>query len=491
MTQKNKQDEFIDIFISYNHDDNSKSYEDEDDPGWVADLHGKLDIRLKQIRGDACNIFRDPQLRGVGTTLSESLITKIENTNFLLVILSPLYINSDWCSKERDAFFEKYGAEEGVKRIIRIDKLPVDPPLPGEFEDKLGYRFYEVDPEKKFPLEIGLRKGKDSARKFHEKINELAYSIRDVLNDEPPVNKKKDNTIYIAETNNSMQDYRSQIIRELTQRRFNIVPAKRLNQIPSKAVDKVDEYLEQSFLSIHIIGEEYEPMDPKDEISVVDLQFREASKFCKENKLKSLVWIPDDIEIKSEKQNDFIESLENDEHISDVIKSSIEGFKGEIEENIELIKANKNLADGRVSVKPKGETVYIFCNKEDLSNESRKKRSNHITDLKDYLYQEGFDVLMPDYLGSESEIQEFHYENLEDCDAMLFYFGTSNQKWNREQLRMLRKNPDFEQEHSLLTPFIYVEKGIEPPALHAVSVVQAEELFDNKRMKAFLQNLES
>jgi len=27
--------------------------------------------------------------------------------------------------------------------------------------------------------------------------------------------------------------------------------------------------------------------------------------------------------------------------------------------------------------------------------------------------------------------------------------------------------------------------------LHAVSVVQAEGLFDNKRMKAFLQNLES
>jgi len=52
-----------------------------------------------------------------------------------------------------------------------------------------------------------------------------------------------------------------------------------------------------------------------------------------------------------------------------------------------------------------------------------------------------FEGLVSDYLGSESETKEIHQENLEDCDVILFYFGASNKKWNRDIVRALRKQP--------------------------------------------------
>ncbi len=489
MSKEKQQKEFIDIFISYCQGDNTP-FIPEEDPGWVSDLHETLDTRLNQVRGEPCNIFRDPTLGGVGGTLLESIRTKIGNTSFLLIVVSPLYINSQWCNLEREAFFKKLGIEEGIKRVIRVDKLPVPPPpIPEELEDKYGYRFFEIDSETKKPFEISLRRDKDSARRFQGLINDLAYHIRDVLNYEPLVNKSKDNTVYLAETSTDMQEYRQEIARELLQRRYNILPDKPLSALPSQTSNSVKEHLKQSFLSIHIVGKEYEPLQREEDASVVELQFLEASKFCQNKELETLVWMPEDLESGDEKQNKLIEKIESDKNISDMIINKIEEFKIEINDRIELIK--KKHDKDKVIIKPKGISIYLFCNKEDLSEESRGKKTNHITDIKETLYYEGYDVLMPDYLGSESEIKEIHQENLEDCHAILLYFGASNKKWNRDILRELRKHPDFEKNHPLLERCIYVEEDVEPPAIHVATIVQGKVLYSNESLKPFLHSLES
>jgi len=116
---------------------------------------------------------------------------------------------------------------------------------------------------------------------------------------------------------------------------------------------------------------------------------------------------------------------------------------------------------------------------------------NHISDIKEFLYYEGYDVLMPDYVGSESEIKEIHNENLEDCDAIIFYFGESNKKWNRDILRELRKHPDLNKMQPLMAKCIYVEKGIEPPATHLATIAEGKTVFSDKNLKPFLQILES
>ncbi len=487
--------EKYDIFISYCQDDNTP-FIPGDDPGWVSDLHETLDTRLKQVRGESCKIFRDTELGGIGATLSDAIRKRIEDTTFLLVIVSPLYINSKWCNLERDAFINKFGVEEGINNIIRIDKLldppppeQPEPPLPQELENKYGYRFYENDPETNKPTEISLRKDKVSAKKFHAVINDIAYHLREVLNEEPPIDDSRKNTIYLADTSSDMQECRMEIERELSQRRYNIIPNKQLSTLHSETRNRAKECLERSFLSIHIVGKEYEPLQQyEDNQSIIELQFDEAIKMCSKNELKTLVWMPTGLEPSDQNQKKLIKKMQNDENKDDFIICTIEDFKTEINTVIDSKEREIGYNEPK---EPKGKTVYLYCNKEDLSKDNRGKRTNHINDIKKTLYNEGYEVLTTEYEGDESEIKKIHQDYLKDCDAILLYLGASNRTWNRDVVIELRKHPDFDRSSPLLARGIYVEKDLDPPATQLATIIQGIDSYSSESLKRFLNKLES
>ena len=61
----------------------------------------------------------------------------------------------------------------------------------------------------------------------------------------------------------------------------------------------------------------------------------------------------------------------------------------------------------------------------------------------DFLFLQGFDVLMPIFDADAAEAREHHEENLRTCDAVLIYFGAANEVWLRRHLRDIQKAAGF------------------------------------------------
>ncbi len=484
-----------DIFISYAHDDNLP-----DDKGWVSDFHKLLEGRIRVIQGGKPNIWRDPVLSGVGNTLTDELKEKVQQSCFLLSVVSPCYVNSDWCEKERRTFIENYG-EEGVKRIIKIDKLPLAESLslPTELEEKFSYRFYSIDDDTEIAEEICMGDDKSSDLKFKKLINQLATHIAKELSiqkgTKPQDDVSRDNTIYLAETSTDMEENWDELRSELLKRGYNVIPDKPLSRVYDVLNKSVHEYLENSFLSIHIVGDSYGLVPENADKSIIELQFQIASGHCEKKEIDSIVWMPqgldtsDDKQVNFEKNKSFLENIERDEFISDVVINTIEEFKTEVNDKISsLLKKDAPVSDS--GTESKIFYIYLLCSESDLNSDQLAKETNHINEIKNLLFRSGYEVLMPNYSESVSETEEIHKENLEDCDAVLIYFGEADLKWNHDRLRQLRKQPDLGSPEPLSAKGIYVESALETPATHAATVLNSRSSFSEDCLSGFLKALQ-
>ncbi len=87
-----------DIFVSYGHlDDESVSGMAS---GWVTTLVSDLKIRLEQLIGrrDVCDLWWDQRSLPRHGNITPNILGSLEKTAVLLVILSPSYLQSQWCA---------------------------------------------------------------------------------------------------------------------------------------------------------------------------------------------------------------------------------------------------------------------------------------------------------------------------------------------------------------------------------------------------------
>jgi len=113
-----------DLFISYTHIDNVPL--DMNEPGWISRLHYSLGVRLQQIIGGQVSIWRDEKLTG-NDNFSDSILKGLKNVPLLVCVVSPRYVNSDWCIKEFEQFTHDVEAQGGLQmgeksRIFKSDK---------------------------------------------------------------------------------------------------------------------------------------------------------------------------------------------------------------------------------------------------------------------------------------------------------------------------------------------------------------------------------
>src|SRR5262249_12108357 len=117
-----------DIFISYAHVDDVPYLDAKD--GWVTTLVKVLKRRLGQLlgRADAYSLWMDPELVG-NVPLTPQIMNTLSNSATLLIILSPGYLSSEWCQREKNAFLNS--VKERVRSgsrvfIVERDKVSRD-----------------------------------------------------------------------------------------------------------------------------------------------------------------------------------------------------------------------------------------------------------------------------------------------------------------------------------------------------------------------------
>ena len=476
-----------DLFISYAHIDNQ--FFSEKTKGWIDLLHERLEIRLAQLLGTKPNIWLDKKLRGYDD-FEETIVIELSRSAIFVSVVSPRYISSDSCREEIEFIDgETKRRELGDKRcVFKIVKTHVplnDHPLC--LRDLLGYEFYERDEAAgrvhEFDAEISAQGEKD--KRYWNKFEDLAWDIHELIKlfetpDTTATAKPSGATIYLAETTSDLTEQRDKVRRELTQYGHTVLPNKALPLEASALENAVRDYLRNSQLSVHLIGEYYGLIPEKEtERSIVRLQEELAVERGDDARFSRLIWMPPGLDPKDDRQKKFVGDLQtsfSSHNGSELLQVKLEDLKTIIQSKL-IPKAKPAV------VEPQNGTlrIYLICDPTDVESADP---------LRNYLFDQGYEATLPLLDGTDAEVIEDHKENLLVCDAVLIFQGQASEAWLRMKLRELRKLPGYGRTVPLLDTAVYIG-GPASPAKDRFRILEARTIknygnFDPASLEPFI-----
>jgi hypothetical protein len=487
-----------DLLISYAHlDDEALS---EGQSGWIANLHRLLRIRVGQLLGREPKIWRDPDLQG-NDDFAAAIEEKLLKVATLVAVLSPRYVQSEWCTREVEHFLRACQREGrprvGTKaRVFKVIKTPV--PLerhPQELQPLLGYEFFVVDPQTGRPRELSQIFGPEAERQFLARLDDLAYDVSKLLQaleDEhaaaapaPAVLRK--GTVYLAETSFDLREEREAVRRDLVRNGYEVLPDRPLPLVAGELEPIVREQLARSGLSVHLVGKSYGVVPEGTSRSLVVLQHQIAAERSAAAGLARLIWMAPGLATDDSRQGEFLDYLRTAPGVHDraeLLEIPLEELKSAVHHQLEPPAAPKK---DRAPIPAAGELtrIYLIADQQDLEAAKR---------AEDALFASGHEVILPLFAGDEEEVRLEHEENLRTCDGVLLYYGEAGEPWLRRKLRELQKSAGQGREQPLRARGIYLAPPATPQkerfrTLEALVLREPPEGFDPGVLAPFLAAL--
>lgn len=443
-----------DLFISYSHRDNGD--------GWVDRFHARLKNRLGVELGREPSIWRDAKRLDGGDYFDDEIAQALARSKVLLSIISPSYLNSQYCAQELRYFSEAAVTNGGVRignrsRRVKVVKTWVERDRhPVELQEQTGYELCEKDLESGRPREFSQIEGGYKYQQYIDKVDDLVWYLTELLGDMdkrgPQLVPRPKLSVYLAQTTDDRTDDRARIAQELRDRGYEVLPNSELPRRAAAYRDAVRECLEQARLSVHLIGETYGTiLDGEEEKSVVYLQNELAAARSHEANLERIIWLPPGLTPTGNRQTRFVEQLQNDAEAqrgAEVLQRSFEDLKTRI---VEKLTAPK-LAPKPVTVTADPHDIaiiYLICDKPDFDD---------IKPIADYLFDKNYEVIKCAREGEQEQVIQYHKDRLLECDAALIYYGQGNEFWLHSKLSELRKVVGWGRPAPIACRAIYVGK---------------------------------
>lgn len=497
-----------DIFISYAHIDNQPLLKGQE--GWITTFHQALEIRLSQLLGDEPEFWRDQSNMVGNQYIDDAILKRLPRIAILVSVVTPRYINSEWCLKEVQEFYRFAEETGGVRvsdksRIFKVVKTPV--PFerhPPELQGIIGYEFFQLDPTTGKPREFIYNSGPSADLHYWTKLDDLAYDIHQLmmtLKTEAAAEADAAAaaaeqaaapaplpgvTVYLAESTLDLSAERDQIRRELQQRGYRVLPDKPLPLNDTDLRAAVSEDLRRSKLSVHLVGAHYGIVPEAADSSVVSLQNELAAERSRDPLFTRVIWMPPGLEVREERQLRFIDYLQTDpaaQHGAELLQTSIEDLKTTIQDKLSAAPLHPVRP---VSDDAAPRRVYLICDPQDVDD---------AVPLSDYLFEQGFEVITPVMEGDEADVRADHKENLLLCDAILIYYGRAGDPWLRAKMLDLRKLAGYGRTKPLLAKAVFVAAPQTPAkdrfrTLEA-TVIRCPERFTPEPLRQLVAQLEA
>lgn len=456
-----------DIFISYAHIDDESLIQNQ--KGWISEFHRALDIRLAQLLGRRPVIWRDDSLQG-NHVFDKQIVDQFSKVAIMISIITPRYVKSDWCIKEVDEFYNASQTNIGFTvsnkaRIFKVIKTPVlIEQHPEKISGVLGYEFYNTDPGTGRVKELSQSFGNEAERLYWEKLDDLAHDISSFLESLEhsksftgtlpgiaSTNGQVSQKVFLAESSSDTQDFRDSLKRELQGYGYHILPDKQLPLIATALNESLISNLNETVLTIHLLGENYGVVPEGAQKSIVEIQNDVAASFSVANSVPRFIWIPEGCEPGDDRQISFIDKLNSGkEGISgaDLVQGSLEDFKSIVIDKLNSMKKEiKKEVEQPEIYNDSSKIVYLICDLSDI---------DEIRPLEDYLFDNGYEVVIPIFEGDESGIREDHIENLKNCSAAIIFFSNANELWLRSKTRDFLKINGYGRDKPLAFKAIYI-----------------------------------
>jgi hypothetical protein len=484
-----------DIFISYAHIDNQPLT--PGDEGWITNLHRALEIRLAQLLGEEPKIWRDPKIQG-NDYFDTAIVSQLPKTALLISIITPRYLKSEWCRKELDEF-SQYGPIEVERksRIFKVVKTPV--PIdrtPEQLQRMLGYEFFQLDPETGRPIEFRPEPGTGEARKYWAKMDDLAYDLFQLLESlktpaaatPAPAAAADGPVVFLAETTFDLAAERDALRRELLERGYRVLPERPLPLAAEELEKSLQQDLPQCALSVHLVGERYGVIPDGAELSMVDLQNRQAIRQSRERGLRRIVWVSRENQPRDARQAAFLDTLRQDPAAlegAEFLQTTLEDLKSLIEARLRVPPPEEEKEEDAAGAEGEISRIYLICDRDDQED----ARS-----LDDYLFSQGYEVISPLFEGDEATVRQDHQENLCLCDAAIIYYGKATEVWLRAKLRDFLKVAGFGRKKPLAARAVYIGPPARPDKdrfrTHEAMVIRGSATVSGDDLQPFFAELQ-
>jgi hypothetical protein len=422
------------LFISYAHIDNQPLTPEE--VGWITRFHAALQVIVEQHLGRKAEIWRDNKLRG-NDVFGDEILAQFPKTALFLSVLTPRYVQSEWCTRELGEFCSAAERSGGVvvgnkSRVFKVLKTPVEPwnerPLPQVVQQALGYDFYTI--ANGTPVEFDPIYGVAFREKFFQKVLALGVDVASSIttleaNGRPgtPGPEARAATVYLAECSYDRRDARDDLKAELQSHGYAVLPD---HQLPTEEPDylaEVNRLVSQCTLSIHLVGAGYGAVpDGPSQKSVVVLQNEVAVARSHTAGLRRLIWLPEGTRSAQAPAQQFIDALAVDAEAqrgADLVTGSFETLKNAMHAALKALEQPATAAPAAAGVDARA-LVYLICDARDR---------NATIPLRKYLASQGLEVKTPVFEGSPAEIRKANDGIKHQCDAVIIYYGAGSETW--------------------------------------------------------------
>lgn len=413
-----------DIFVSYAHIDNEPLSGAQQ--GWVSTFVRDVESVVRRKLFDRPRDFAlwvDHELAG-NRPFSADIAQSVKSTASLLVIMSPAYLASDWCRREREAFrCEVQHKQRAGSRVfvVELDHIDDRRRIPPEFGDLLPYRMWIEDGPARTPRTLGLPVPTANEPEYYSRVNQLALEIAQELQrlaeaDHPPA-ASPGPAVFLAEVTDDLEPRREELRRYLAQMGLRILPtsfyprdsAQTFAQAMTADLGQCKVFVQ---LLSGVVGRR-----PNDSASAFPaLQHTLALR----SGLPIVQWRARDLAVDEVADAEQRELLQG----ASVRACGLEEFKTAV------------LAEARREpppAKPRASTDLLLFLDTDAVDRALAER------VGKYLFAQGIGYSLALQEGSPEDIRKDLEDNLRECDGLMLVYGAASLNWVRSKLRWCRK----------------------------------------------------
>jgi serine/threonine protein kinase len=477
-------------------------------PGWVSQLHRNLEVRVEQLSGKKVGIARLTDLTGADSIPAE-VFEHLPRIKAMISVVSPPFLKSGACRVEVEHFWriaKQTGGQwvEDKARLLKVLKTAISaeempPALADIFSPLLGFEFFERDAHTGRVREFDETFGPLLKQRFFERVYDLAHDVCQILKALQQIHERQDLTalpnvrrqwVYLATTTSDVQDERDRIRRELLERGHVVLPDAPLPMLSRDVESVVGECLAKCTIAVHLLGRHYGVTPEDSSESIPALQVRLTSMHAERKALQRLIWMPGD-ESADQRQRDFLRRVQEDSTLhaqAEIIEGNLNVLKKDLVRRLNPPEEKPASPPARAAAKPAANgapKLYLICDPRDEAA---------IEGLEDYLFEQGIEVCLPAFDGSDADAEALHQENLRTCDAVLVYYGSAPKAWVDIKLRELMKATGYGRDNAIHLQAVYVappdDHRKERFRSHQAAVIRSPDAFaPTPELAAFVGNI--